>query len=90
MLGDQLRREIEQMRGQLAQHRSTTWMVLLSPPDFMIGNVGGFLAVDADDVVLKLAGVLGLADIAHGDPAVPDGFDGHGVQIRDVLTRLLE
>ena len=33
------------------------------------GDVGGLLAVDADDVVLNLVGVLRFADVADRDPA---------------------
>ena len=48
-------------------------------------DVGGFLAVDADDVVLKLAGIFGFADVAHRNPAAAHGLDGNAVEIGDVL-----
>ena len=65
-------------------------MVLVSPPCFMIGHVGGALPVHAHDVVLDLVGVLGLADVAHRNPALADGLDRKLVQIFTLSTRLLE
>ena len=59
----------------------TTSMVLVSPPCFMIGQVGRALAVHANDVVLDLVGVLRLAHIAHRDPARTRGLDGDVIDV---------
>ena len=40
-------------------------------------NVDGALAVDADDVVLQRAGVLGLADVGDQDRSVANGLQRH-------------
>ena len=68
MLGFELLGKVEQMPSQFAD-----------VVDYLDGvgiaallhdrNVGRLLAVDANNVVLKLAGVFGLADIAHRNPA---------------------
>ena len=68
MVGFQLLRDIEQMADQVADavhHLDGVGVAALLHDR----DVGGLLAVHAHDVVLNLAGVLGLADVAHRDPA---------------------
>ena len=84
--GLQLAGEIEEMSGEIADvvhHLNGIGIAALLHDR----NVGGFLAVDADDVVLQLAGVLGLADVADRNPLCAHRLQRQVVQVLDVLDQ---
>jgi len=84
-IGFQPGRHVEQTGDQFADilhHRDG----IAVAAGFHDGDVGGFLAVDAHDVVLQLAGVFCLADVADGHPARADRLDRQVVQVFDILN----
>ena len=83
-IGDQLLGQVEQVPVRFADVVDHLDGVAVSAR-LHDRDVGGLLAVDADDVVLQLARVLGLADVAHRNPACAHGLDGYAIQIGDVL-----
>ena len=83
---DQLFGQVEQVRRKIADIVDHLDGIAVSAR-LHDRDVSGLLAVDADDVVLKLAGVLRLAHVAHRDPAVAHGLDGNAVEIDDILDQ---
>ena len=81
---DQLFGQVEQVRGKIADVVDHLDGIAVSAR-LHDGDVSGLLAVNADNVVLKLAGIFGLADVAHRNPAGAHGLDGNAVEVGDIL-----